>query len=217
MDSLELQLTIVDIVIGLAIAIFTLIVSSFVSFFLARRYGDLAGTKAAIEFEKEKAKQARITTLQSLLNEVLRVRDLAACNFTLEPNGKKIQGVVRMPVIAFETAFLSGETSLSVKRIVDLEGKPASVETPGLYTVAEPLASVTAYLKEAYSINALVDIYFGLVRGLSSEEESRRAEVINQIINKSRALHDKTLNRLEKVLERELEGKRQSDIVDVIE
>jgi hypothetical protein len=216
MDPLQLELTLVDIAVGIVTAIVTLTVSSYISYNIAKRYGDLAGSKAAIEFEKEKAEQARITTLKSLLNEVIRIRDLAYYNYSLKQDGKRIQSVVKMPIAAFETAFLSGESSLPIKGTVGFDGSPVSSETPGLHLISEPLASVTSYLTKAYAINALVDIYLGLVRGLSSEEESRRAEVISQIVDESHDLLT-VLPRLEKYLERQLEGKDQYILSDMIE
>lgn len=191
------------------VAIATLIVSSGLAYYLAKKYGDVAGTKAAIEFEKEKAAKARIAALQSLLNEVIRIRDLAHHNSTLVHDSHSIQSVVRMPVTAFETAFLSGESSLLDlldEGNSDSDEEFVSVGTPGLRSVSKPLASVTAYLTEAYSINALVDIYLGLVRGLSSTEKARRADAINQIIDKSQGLSE-ILDQLEKHLRHKLGGK----------
>jgi hypothetical protein len=181
----------VDLV-QVALSILTFLGSGSLAYYLAKKYGDVAGTEAAIEFEKEKAAKARIVALQSLLNEVMRIRDLAHHNSKLtRHHGSSIQSVVRMPVAAFETAFLSGESSLFA------EGKGDTLE---------PFASVTAYLTEAYSINVLIDIYLGLVRGLSRAENSQRADVITEIVDKSQGLSE-ILDRLEKYLGCELEGR----------
>jgi hypothetical protein len=201
------QIELIDILIGVVTAIVTLAVSSFISFLLAKKYGDLAGTKAAIDFEKEKAEQARITTIKSLLNEVDRIRTFTDHNSTLARDSQKVQGVVRMPVAVLETAFLSGDSSLSINSSVDFDGTPVDPATPGIYLRAEPLASATDYLAEAYSINTLIDIYLGLVRGLSSQEQAQRGEAINGIIDKSKALYQ-PLARLEKYLNRELTGEK---------
>jgi len=91
------------------VGILTVIVSSIVAFLLARKYGDLAGTKAAIEFEKEKYDKARLDALNSLLHEVERARSLADHNLAIDPTGKGPRSVVHMPVTAFETVFLSGD------------------------------------------------------------------------------------------------------------
>ena len=192
--------------VQVAIAILTLIVSSGLAYYLAKKYGDVAGTKAAIEFEKEKAAKARIAALQSLLNEVIRIRDLAHHNSTLVHDSHSIQSVVRLPVTAFETAFLSSESSLLDEGNDDFDRESVGVGTPGLRSVSEPLASVTAYLTGASSINVLVDMYLGLVRGLSSTEKARIVDAINQIIDKSQGLFE-ILDRLEKYLRCELGGR----------
>jgi hypothetical protein len=157
-------------------------------------------------FRKEKAAKARIADLQSLLNEVIKIRGLAHHNSALVRDSHSIQDVVRLPVTAFETAFFSSESSLLDEGSDDLDEESVSVGTPGLRSVSEPLASVTAYLTEASSINALVDIYLGLVRGLSSVEKARRVDAINQIIDKSQRLSE-ILDQLEKHLRRKLGGK----------
>ncbi|MFB0537194.1 MAG: hypothetical protein ACETWR_19710 [Anaerolineae bacterium] len=127
MDTVNIITSIAGIVVG-----------AIVSFFLAKYYGDVAGTKAAIEFEREKAAQAHIVALHALLNEIVRIRDLADHNSKLVRYSDALQSVVRLPVTAFETAFLSKESSLLAE------------DEPNL---SEPMASVTAYLTEAYSIN----------------------------------------------------------------
>jgi hypothetical protein len=170
--------------------VITLIVSSAIAFFLARHFGDVAGTKAAIEFEKEKAAKARVAALQSLLNEITIIRALATKNSELVHDSPKenvllTQSVLRMPVTAFETAFLLSESSLLDERS-DLS--------------SELLAPVKAYLTEAYSINALIDIHFGLVGGVyGGESIGWKQDVIRNIKRKCKGLKE-TLDRLENCL-----------------
>ena len=174
----------------LVIAIVTLIVSIIASYLLARWFGDVAGTKAAIKYEEEKAEKARVVALHSLLNEVGRIRHLAHHN-SKQFIGPEVHSVVRLPVTALETVFLSGESVLLEKWQDNI--------------ASEVLASVTDYLTEAYSVNALIDLYLGLVRGLSSAEEHRRNEIISQIASKSQGLIE-VLDRLEKGLRGELQA-----------
>jgi len=172
------------------LAIIAIGVSALLSYYLAKRYGDVAGAEAAIKYQQEQAAKARVVALQSLLNEIERIRKLADHN-SKQVVGPDVHNVVRMPTTALETAFLSGESVLLEKWKDD--------SNFGI------LASVTDYLSEAYSINALVDLYLGLVRGLSTTEEHRRNDTIRQIASKCQELSE-ILSRLEENLRRELEA-----------
>lgn len=174
-------------IIAIGVSILTFGVNALLSHYLARKYGDVAGAKAAIKYQQEQAAKARVVALQSLLNEIERIRKLADHN-SKQVVGSGVHSVVRMPTTAFETAFLSGESVL-------LENWKGDSDS-------EILASATDYLNEAYSINVLVDLYLGLVRGLSSAEDRRRNDVITQVASKCQELSG-ILNRLEENLRRE--------------
>jgi hypothetical protein len=136
-STAALALSIVGLLISCG-GLFISVVSIFVSVYVARKYGDVAGVKEIIEHEKAKADEAHISALQSLANEVKRIRKLAEHNAQLDPD-RSAQSVGRMPVAAFETAFVSGTLPLAVGQ--DL------------------LNAVTDYLACADSINTLVDVY----------------------------------------------------------
>ena len=166
------------------------LVSVIGSLIAAKYYGDVAGTRAAIEFEKRKAVQANIVALKALLNEIARIRSIAGRNSELVRHNKSFQTVVRIPVMAFEVAFLSKESSLLE------EDENVS---------SEILDTVTAYLTEAHSINTLVEVYIRLTAGLSSQEARWRAEIVTKIVDKSKALLS-ILQRLESHLRNRLKS-----------
>jgi hypothetical protein len=109
-----------------------------VSYFVATKYGDLAAVEVSQKLRAEEINQARLTAFRSLLNEVERIQKIVDRNRQLNKHGK-IQAVTRMPVAAFETAFVAGR--------------------PGLDADEELMKFVTDYLACADSINSLVDIY----------------------------------------------------------
>jgi hypothetical protein len=84
---------------------------SYPSYFIARKYRDVAGTLITLKKQEQHAARARVTALQHLLNEVARIRKLANHNSELV-HGET--GIVKMPMTAFETAFVSGSSDLSV-------------------------------------------------------------------------------------------------------
>jgi hypothetical protein len=127
------------------VAIIALLMSVVVSIVVSRKYGDVAGTKAAIAYEEQKTARARVVALQALVNEVGRARKIAAFNVEMQPH----QSGVKMPTVAFETAFLSGESIL-------LGGW---LQASG----SELLESVTTYLVVASSINSFIDVHLSLV------------------------------------------------------
>lgn len=184
-----------EIVVG----IITVIVSSIVAFLLARKYGDLAGTKAAIEFEKEKADKARLDALNSLLHEVERARSLANHNSAIKPTAKGPRSVVRMPVTAFETVFLSGDSPFPS------DNENVSVQE-GVAPVSTLRDAISSYVTKAYAINLLIEMYIALARGLSSAETSWRQTVLTQIINESKEFPP-VLNKIEKGLKSYLHSK----------
>jgi hypothetical protein len=100
-----------DTSISLAALIVSLI-SIAMSFYITKKYGDVAGTEKMIAYEREKMTEARISALMSLRNEVERIEKLGQYNADLVPPSSD-KPAVRLPTAAFETAFVSGESSLA--------------------------------------------------------------------------------------------------------
>jgi len=78
---------------------------------IAKKYGDVAGTLAARRFQEEDAKRARVAAFQSLINEVVRIREVA--KHYQSPNFDTASGAPKLPVTAFETTFVSGSPGLA--------------------------------------------------------------------------------------------------------
>lgn len=171
------------------------VMSVIISYFLARHFGDVAGTKAAIAFEKEKASKARIAALRALLNEIEVIRGLAQQNSEINPTESSQTIVLKMPVTTFETAFLSSESNL-------LDDWGAGLQ--------RLLVSVKAYLARAHAINTLRDYYLASVGQLSSSMSGLwRKDAANGVKEESCNLL-KTLNQLEELLTQELKGKTRT-------
>lgn len=154
-----------------------------VTIIVAVVFGDMAAVYATRRFQKKEAKRARLTALQSLVNEVERIQKVVDHNRQLESIAK-IQSVTRMPVAAFETAFVSGERGLSVSKKL--------------------LQAVTDYLACADSINSLVDIYPSSITNLKTELD-RTDDIIQQIVEASEHKLPENLERLRTYLREEIE------------
>jgi len=61
----EIAISYVISIIGIILSV----VSVFISFYTAKKYGDVAGTVKTIKYEQKKAAERRISALQSLMNE----------------------------------------------------------------------------------------------------------------------------------------------------
>jgi len=109
---------------------------------IAKKYGDMAGTLAARRFQEEDAKRAGVTAFQSLINEVVRIREVA--NHYQSPDFDTASGVPKLPVTALETAFVSG--------------------SPGLVAGEGLVKAVSEYLVLADSINWLGELEFSGLR-----------------------------------------------------
>jgi len=140
MEDPSLNVSIAAIVVSFV----GVIVSVIASYVLARKYGDVAALNASRKLHEEDARRARLVALRSLLNEVKRIRGAVAHNSALDTSSQ-LQSIARMPVAAFETAFVSG--------------------TRGLDVGDELLQAVTDYLVRADAINSLVDLYPSSVAG----------------------------------------------------
>ena len=155
---------------------------------IAKQYGDVAGTKAAIEYEEQKTAKARVVALHALWNEVARIRAVAIQNHALDPRGRH-QNAIRMPVAAFETAFLSKESVLLEKWQKE----------------SEFFADAKQYLLEAYFVNAQIDFFLSASGALANPLASEMmVHMTSQIVDRSKEVV-KILTRLEEHLERELD------------
>jgi hypothetical protein len=94
--------------------------------------------------------------------------------------------IVRMPVAAFEAAFVSGSRCLS--------------DSPDL------LDAVTDYLAEADTINLLIDTYFSLAPAIGTNQAaiSGREDALSRIRDTSKRVPE-ILDRLDMCLKSELE------------
>ena len=139
------------------------------------KYGDLAGTKEHLDFERQEARDARVSALLALRAETGRITAVAKHNAM--GGGGYMPAVARMPVTAFERAFLSSETSLlSGGQYVDgLEGC---------------LSLVNEYLTQAYAINGLIGLYLGTIAALGPTEKDIAADALRQIAEKAGKLPD---------------------------
>lgn len=122
---------VVSIVLSVASTLIS-IASIVISVYVAKKYGDVAGAARMIQYEQERTVQARISTLRSLINEVERIRKLVEHNSQSKP-------ALRVPTIAFEAAFISGQS--------------------GLVPSQELLSAVTDYLTYADTINTWIGVY----------------------------------------------------------
>jgi hypothetical protein len=107
--------------------------------------GDVAAYLLQTCREKKQAKKARSAALRSLLNEVERIRQVEYRHKRLD-HGRAIEGIPRMPVAAFEKAFVSGTEVLEVSD--------------------QLLKDVSDYLVAADLINSLVELHgFAMAAG----------------------------------------------------
>lgn len=102
----------------------------------------LFGEKAAVRYEKRKEKEERLAAHQSLINQVRLVEELARCNIERAQAPRNYDSLIRLPVAAFETAFVS--------------------EKPPLSNHPDLLRMVNTYLAKAYTVNAAIDTYLSL-------------------------------------------------------
>lgn len=170
------------------IAILISVVSIFVSFLAAKWFGDVAGTKAAIKYEEDKSKSARMVALQTLMYEILRIQGFSKHNSGLEAEHGiiTIESAIKIPVKAFETAFLSRESILIFPMNNDINN--------GL------LVTVMEYLNKAYSINAFIELRLAFIKSLGTGPAHEMIpEVVRRIRDESHQL-TLILNRLEEQL-----------------
>lgn len=112
-------------------------VSVGISVYLAKRYGDRAGTDAAIAYEERKEERERVAALRALLNQLGLIRKIAELNADRDGYVAHFSDFVELPTRAFETAFVS--------------------ENPPLSSQPELLGAVNDYLSKAYVVNSGID------------------------------------------------------------
>lgn len=161
------------------VSVVGLVVSVGVAIFVAKKYGDVAGAKVILEAQAKNAERARVAAFQSLINEVARIRKLD--EYYRDKFGTS-QGTPtpRMPVAAFETAFVSGSPSLAAS--------------------TELLDAVCDYLVRADSVNSIIDRWQALGRQV--------ADVRHACNPRSEPSLSAILDRLDDKLKRELEEAR---------
>lgn len=99
-------------IIALVVSILTFIISGFLAYYLAKVYGDVAGTKLVIDFEKQQAAENQLQiekgALASLKGELKRSKALCRHNASLKT--KSLPPFIRFPTtaalhIAFEERY----------------------------------------------------------------------------------------------------------------
>jgi len=158
--------------------------------YTAKKYGDVAGAKTLIDWEKENARKARAIALRALLNEVSRVRASADHNLNLSTTKTHLQGLARIPTITFETAFVSARSSV----LAEGDTEAAS----------RLLRLVTDYLTEASAINTFIDLYLATGTGLGPAGGPAIIAAMNYAVSQVQKRCKKlltTLNSLEEKLQ----------------
>ena len=131
------------------------IIAIVVAYFSAKRFGDVAGQKAAQEYEEKRAATARLLALRALLNEVEVIREIALSNTqAIDPNVRDIRGFSHLPVHVFETAFSTNGVLVDADR--------------------ELIQPVTEYLAFARHTNALIDLYLSMASTLNNTKSWAR-------------------------------------------
>jgi|GEM_PF-3257072 len=151
----------------------------------SKHYGDVAGTKAAIEHEERKAAEARVTAFKALLNEVKQARKLAERNSAAKW-GRWILPIARIPVNTFETAFVSG----------------VCVEAS-----SELLNATTDYLTAASLVDTCVDISIAATPGAGHSTER-----ITEAVDKAKTICETELPQILDKLESALRQEHESAI-----
>ena len=126
-----------------------------VSIFLSKRYGDKAGTEAAIAYEKQREERERIAALRALLNQVNLIRKIAKSNASHETYITHFTDFVQLPTRAFETAFVSDKPPLSDQH--------------------ELLEAVNNYLSKAYVVNSSIN-FIARIEATSISENSQEPQ-----------------------------------------
>ena len=137
-----------------------------VAYLTARKYGDVAGTQAAIAHDEKKSKQARVFALKALWNPYLLIVNIATVNRTRADEEYATTGFIKMPVDVFEHSLFSQESPLlvggasSIKKPDFLPDGPVSnaLVNDVQWLTEQPLASIMYYLIDAREVNELIDL-----------------------------------------------------------
>jgi hypothetical protein len=157
-----------------------------VSVVVAVVFSDVAAVVTTLIYQKRENKKARLMALRSLLNEVKRIQKAAEHNAGLQPRAPP-HDIARMPVAAFETAFVSGK--------------------PGLSVSSDLLDASMEYLARADSINSLVEIYLNALGGESSRMAGERKQAVEKVVEVCTDELLAILDSLSDLLQAELEEK----------
>lgn len=132
--------------LGFVLSIFAFLVS-LASVVVAYFRGDMAAQKASEKLQRQREQRERLAALQSLVNETERIQKAIEHNARLDVTNN-LQPILRLPVNAFETAFVSGR--------------------PGLDASDKLIQAVSDYLCRADCVNSLVDVYPSSIAGLGT-------------------------------------------------
>lgn len=101
---------------GLGVTVVLSIFGILVSYLVARKYGDLAGAKAADEYERQRESKRTIRILKALILETKRAKQVAKHNAVLAENESppRPRGFIEFRLAPFDIVF-SGEVGLSDK------------------------------------------------------------------------------------------------------
>jgi hypothetical protein len=145
-------------VIGIVISIIALVISVLI----ARYYGDVAGTNAAIKYEEEKSRNAFINTISSIKQKFESITYTAHYNSQVEATHGGLHVFVKMPIEVIENAFYS----------------PGSVLGEIMKGNDEFQDALGQYFMGAYSINSLIDLYNSVVAStITSLENVRERDI----------------------------------------
>jgi hypothetical protein len=173
---------------AIGVQIVIAVIGILLSYIVARKYGDVAAVRATRKYHEQDLRRARLGALQSLKNEVERIRKAAAHNADLQPNAPP-HDIARLPANAFETAFVSGR--------------------PGLSVGSDLLAASMEYLARADSINSLVDIYLVALGGEASRIAGERKQAVEKVAQVCTDVLPDILDRLSALLQVELKKSDQ--------
>jgi len=132
--------------LGFVLSIFAFLVS-LASVVVAYFRGDMAAQKASEELQRERERRERLVAFHSLMNETERIQKAVEHNAKLDVTNN-LQPILRLPVNAFETAFVSGR--------------------PGLDASDKLVQAVSNYLCRADCVNSLVEVYPSSIAGLGT-------------------------------------------------
>jgi hypothetical protein len=165
----------------LVVSVFAIIVSAigvFVSYLVAKKYGDRAATDAMIEFHRKEAQRARLTTLRLLQGESRLMREVVDFHCKRKPQAIG-EPMPKLPVDTLRAALAPGSPMLPIGS--ELEN------------------AVRDYFSRADKINSLVDMY------MHASQDSSTAENVGDICRRELIGHG-ILDRLDEALANEFEA-----------